>query len=524
MESTINYMDKEEYDSVLTYSSIIIANLNSKTSRDDQQLIVKAHLYKWYIYSFVYNNYSKAYENLSPALKISELNGFPLARVFLNYGCTYLTLATPYNNIELYNTAFKYLSKALETAKEEHNSDVFVTSFINLVSVSAMIDSVKSIEHHYFQYTADTLGHDHPLKLFGQYYYLGETAKMKKQYAEALNWFRKQGEIVSSDTKWTRPYIESLSMQAEILSNMNEVSQAIAILDKAQALSEQLDMQDARLNIYQQKMEIFSDAGNRQKADAFRKLYYELKDSMRNYQHIIKVESFDLHSKIDNLEVEMLMLKEQKYRRNIIITVITAMVLITIVFIVILYFKNRILTQNNQMLYNKSLKTLEQEETERKLRIELQEEKINSLSTDNDIDCTIKYIGSNLERADLEEIMNKVNYIISTNNEIYSPDFSMQTLADMTGVNYKNLSQAINEITNSNFNNFINEIRVDEACRRMSMPDYANFTLETIGNSVGFKTRQTFISAFKRRTGLTPSVWQKIMKKTDKSNHKDNES
>lgn len=113
--------------------------------------------------------------------------------------------------------------------------------------------------------------------------------------------------------------------------------------------------------------------------------------------------------------------------------------------------------------------------------------------------------------------MKKVDIIISRSEEVFHQDFTLQSLADMIKVNYKSLSQAINETTHSNFNNFINEIRVNEACRRIGDPQYANYTLETIGNSVGFNTRQTFITAFKRHTGLTPSAWQKIMETEQKS-------
>lgn len=155
---------------------------------------------------------------------------------------------------------------------------------------------------------------------------------------------------------------------------------------------------------------------------------------------------------------------------------------------------------------------MKREETERKLRMELQKEKDEFVAISGDEGDRVKYHGSTLDETDIREIMKKAYNAIANGTEVYSPDFSLQTFADIIGVNYKNLSQAINVTTNSNFNSFINEIRVDEACRRLSNPDYSGYTLEAIGNSVGFKTRQTFITAFKNRTGLTPSVWKKVIK------------
>ena len=56
------------------------------------------------------------------------------------------------------------------------------------------------------------------------------------------------------------------------------------------------------------------------------------------------------------------------------------------------------------------------------------------------------------------------------------------------------------------------ETRVREAMRRLDGSDtqYANLTIEAIGESVGFKSRSTFSTAFKRVTGLTPNDYRRI--------------
>jgi AraC-like DNA-binding protein len=75
------------------------------------------------------------------------------------------------------------------------------------------------------------------------------------------------------------------------------------------------------------------------------------------------------------------------------------------------------------------------------------------------------------------------------------------------------VSQVINEQMGKNFNALLNEYRIQEACRRFNdIANYGNYTIEAIGNSVGYNSRSTFITQFKSVTGLTPSEFQKMAK------------
>ena len=55
---------------------------------------------------------------------------------------------------------------------------------------------------------------------------------------------------------------------------------------------------------------------------------------------------------------------------------------------------------------------------------------------------------------------------------------------------------------------------IKEACKRMGdIEHYGNYTIEAISESVGFKSRSTFVTSFKRITGLTPSQYQRLARK-----------
>ena len=86
----------------------------------------------------------------------------------------------------------------------------------------------------------------------------------------------------------------------------------------------------------------------------------------------------------------------------------------------------------------------------------------------------------------------------------------MARLAGHVGCSPKYLSQIINEEYGCNFNTFINGYRIREAARRLTAGgEWSRFTIEAIANSVGFRSRSTFVSLFKQTTGLTPSEYRK---------------
>jgi AraC-like DNA-binding protein len=68
------------------------------------------------------------------------------------------------------------------------------------------------------------------------------------------------------------------------------------------------------------------------------------------------------------------------------------------------------------------------------------------------------------------------------------------------------LSAFINQEYGKNFNELINEYRVDYLTQTIkSSHDHVQFTLEALGREAGFNSRAAFIAAVKKKTGKTPS-------------------
>ena len=94
-------------------------------------------------------------------------------------------------------------------------------------------------------------------------------------------------------------------------------------------------------------------------------------------------------------------------------------------------------------------------------------------------------------------------------NELYKDhSISLGKLAKILSMTPHALSQVINEQLSSNFNDFINSYRVEEAKKMLMDPERKNFTIASIAYDSGFNTLSAFNVAFKKFTGVTPSQFR----------------
>ena len=96
-----------------------------------------------------------------------------------------------------------------------------------------------------------------------------------------------------------------------------------------------------------------------------------------------------------------------------------------------------------------------------------------------------------------------------SSNELYKDhSITLGKLAKCLSMTPHALSQVINEQLSSNFNDFINSYRVEEAKKMLADPERKNFTIASIAYDSGFNTLSAFNVAFKKFTGITPSQFR----------------
>ena len=119
-----------------------------------------------------------------------------------------------------------------------------------------------------------------------------------------------------------------------------------------------------------------------------------------------------------------------------------------------------------------------------------------------------KYISSKLTSADAEMYLTKLRYFMGNNKPYLNPALTLKELSSELSVPPRHISQIINEHMQSNFYDFISKYRIEEAKSILSDPS-SNKTVLEILYAVGFNSKSSFNTAFKKITGVTPSRFKK---------------
>ena len=97
-------------------------------------------------------------------------------------------------------------------------------------------------------------------------------------------------------------------------------------------------------------------------------------------------------------------------------------------------------------------------------------------------------------------------------------ELNLNSLAKELGLSIHELSRTINTGLRKNFNDFVNEFRIQDITRKMMDPAYDRITLLGIAYDCGFNSKTTFNRAFKQILGKSPAEYKGQLKK-ERPNH-----
>jgi AraC-like DNA-binding protein len=110
-----------------------------------------------------------------------------------------------------------------------------------------------------------------------------------------------------------------------------------------------------------------------------------------------------------------------------------------------------------------------------------------------------------LTEEDLQTWKRKVIALFDKEKPYLDPELTLSDLAIRLKTNTSILSQVINKGFEKNFNDFINEYRVQEYQAKVKTPQYKHLTILAVALDCGFNSKATFNRAYKKLTGQNPS-------------------
>jgi AraC-like DNA-binding protein len=108
-----------------------------------------------------------------------------------------------------------------------------------------------------------------------------------------------------------------------------------------------------------------------------------------------------------------------------------------------------------------------------------------------------------------QNLYSRLQSYMQQNKPYLDPELTLDALAVQLQVKPKLLSQSINEVAKQNFFEFINHYRIEEAKRLLTNPKDKKITVLEVMYEVGFNSKSSFNTLFKKHTGITPSEFKR---------------
>ncbi|MEI9929483.1 MAG: helix-turn-helix transcriptional regulator [Rhizomicrobium sp.] len=120
-------------------------------------------------------------------------------------------------------------------------------------------------------------------------------------------------------------------------------------------------------------------------------------------------------------------------------------------------------------------------------------------------------IPSRAVRLETEATLSKLSALLNGERVYRRPSLSLKDLANLVGLPEYRLRKIIHEeLGYQNFNAFLHDYRINEACRQLRDPSMRRIPILTIALSVGYQSVNTFNRGFRDIMGMTPSAYRSL--------------
>lgn len=356
---------------------------------------------------------------------------------------------------------------------------------------------------------------DSARKYFDKSFQLSDSKKLKEWIAYSYDNYASLENARKRKAEAIKNYEEALALYKEIDDKLNiatilqkmsgvyaedrDYKKAIEFSLQALEVAEQNKLISSSFEILPVLADYYDAIQDHQSAFSYLNRYQQLKESdiIRNQQQIQEEYEKDIRDKEKELFDKEQALKDSEIRQQRFLIYFSLFgFLVFICLFAVILMRNRQLKESYQHLFDNSVELMRKDK-------ELQEIKKKE-----------KYATSLLSDEANNTLYNSLLKLVEEDKIYLNNKLTIEDVAKKLNTNRTYLSQIINEKTDTNFNNFINKYRIQEAQVCLLNDEIKSYNIEGIAQTVGFSSKSTFNGAFKKFTGLTPSEFMQMKRNT----------
>lgn len=424
-----------------------------------------------------------------------------------------------------YEQAISYFEKAFALARQQRDSYLMGVTIANLAIAQSKVGNLDEL-HNYMELQRQYPLDDAAVQQFFLAYVSSIEASLTDNPRKSIDYLTEALKVIDSHGLPATLKADVYNEMASAYMQLDDRDQAVACYRMTTVLGRQGLLHEQRRDAYQGLERIYMLRGQEDSALSCQSAYIALTDTFFNQRkfNLVKNKLARFEEQVNDEQIARL--DNRITQQRILIAAITLLLLVAAVFAVVISRYNRRLRAAYKMLVSKHSELIRQQEETKLLRddyLRLNSEEKSTENTDSigDFAGTEQWKEESDRPADMpllskerrEHLLKDISEVMENVDVISDPDFSLHALAKMVDSNTKYVSMVINDTYHKNFKTYLNEYRIREACLRFSQPEkYGNLTISAIAADLGYSSANSFIIAFKKIIGMTPSVYVKLLK------------
>ena len=480
-------------------------------SKPEMSHVVEAMYRIGDLYLVSFYRYDQAYRYLSLARQLAEEYGLRRCLPYIDISLSNLWEVNTMIFPESSRNGFAHMAEAWEAATSSGDEGLLpsIATDMAIMSYSRM-DSTAFCSQlsHFLSLPTEGKPWDHG---FARAFAAGVRAWLAGDHGSAESRLLEARDMAHGASGGERHLLSALSALVTFYIDRGRSDRAGSTLREYSRLVKHNP--DFAMDLYNLYADHFRHVGIPDSADKYHYLYLKEKEAVANERKLTHAGEREFIDSIERVNEEARFLSEKNRRQRQHIAAVSAAAVCLLLAIGMTLRAYRRLRSNSEHLFRKNVEMIEEQMRFSAKQKELQEE-VERLRAS--ASASRRAQRPAISDVEAEALYTRLTGIMERGGDVFNPDFSLKRLAQLADSTPRTVSSVINLKYGANFPQFLNEYRIREACIRLrDTAGYGNYTVEAISESVGYRSRTGFSSLFKKATGLSPSEYQRLARRSN---------